>query len=303
MRYIIQDFFQVKDVVGSNQTDVEVSYGVDNEFFKLWLDERMNYTCALFEDTVNYSDVHEKAQDNKLRKLSEFAHIDSQTESTLDIGCGWGANLEYQATVNKVPNVHGITLSAEQHKFCVDRNLPNTTALCQDYKDYAPALKFDSVISICMMEHIVSPEEARAGNAVALYRDYFKKVHSWTKPNTYFGLQTITRCQVPRTKKDLDDIRHATYIIFPGAVTPRVEDIIVAAIPYYEVMEMHSRRFHYKRTCEHWLSGVEKHEATIIKRWGQQVFDDYTRYLTTCINAFEHNWQSLHQYSLKRLDK
>jgi cyclopropane-fatty-acyl-phospholipid synthase len=288
--------------VGSNQTDIEVSYGVGNDFFRLWLDERMNYTCALFEDSTNFSDNFEKAQDNKLRKLSEFAHIDAHTESVLDIGCGWGANLEYQSTINKVPNVHGITLSPEQHKFCKGRNLPNTTVLCEDYKKYEPTLKFDAVMSICMMEHIVSPEDARAGKAVELYRDYFKRVHSWTKPNTYFGLQTITRCGVPRKKKDLEDIKHATYIIFPGAVTPRVEDIIVAANPYYEVMEMHSRRFHYKKTCEHWLTGVQKHETEIRAKWGAQVFDDYTRYLSTCIKAFEENWQSLHQYSLKRLD-
>lgn len=288
--------------MGSNQTDIEVSYGVDNDFFKLWLDERMNYTCALFEDTVNYSDRFEDAQDNKLRKLSEFAHIGKHTESVLDIGCGWGANLQYQALVNKLPAVHGFTLSIEQHKFCADRKLPNTTVTCQDYKKYEAPRKFDAIMSICMMEHIVSPEEARKGNQVALYRDYFKRAHSWSKPGSYFGLQTITRCAVPRKKADLDDLRHATYVIFPGAVTPRVEDIIVAAHPYYEVMEMHSRRFHYKKTCEHWLAGVQKNEALILKKWGAQVYSDYTRYLSTCIKAFEHNWQSLHQYSLKRLE-
>jgi cyclopropane-fatty-acyl-phospholipid synthase len=289
-------------VVGSNQSEIEVSYGVGNEFFKLWLDARMNYTCALFEDTVNFSDSFNTAQDNKLRKLSEFAHIDVHTESVLDIGCGWGANLEYQATVNKVPQVHGFTLSEEQYKFCRDRNLPNTTVHCEDYKKYEAPRKFDAVMSICMMEHIVSPEEARAGNQVALYRDYFKRVHSWTKPNTFFGLQTITRCGVPRKKKDLDDMRHATYIIFPGAVTPRVEDIIVAAIPYYEVMEMHSRRLHYRKTCEHWRTGLRNNESFVREKWGAQVFEDYDRYLSTCITAFENNWQSLHQYSLKRLD-
>lgn len=288
--------------MGSNQTEIEVSYGVGNDFFQLWLDSRMNYTCALFEDTENFSDNFDKAQDNKLAKLSEFAHIGPHTESVLDIGCGWGANLEYQATVNKVPDVNGITLSPEQHKFCVGRNLPNTTALCQDYKLYEPTKKFDAIMSICMMEHIVSPEEARKGNQVALYRDFFRRAHSWSKPNSYFGLQTITRNGVPRNKKDLEDLRHATYVIFPGAVTPRVEDIIVAATPYYEVMELHSRRHHYKKTCEIWLSGVQKNETTILRKWGQQVYDDYVRYLSTCIKAFEENWQSLHQYSLRRLE-
>ncbi|MEZ4749737.1 MAG: hypothetical protein R3B54_03650 [Bdellovibrionota bacterium] len=76
----------------------------------------------------------------------------------------------------------------------------------------------------------------------------------WKQPGTYFGLQTITRCQVPRNKKDLDDLRHATYVIFlPGAVTPRVEDIIVATILYFEVMECTFHVFSLSQDPEHWL--------------------------------------------------
>jgi cyclopropane-fatty-acyl-phospholipid synthase len=282
----------------STQNEVEVSYGVSNEFFKLWLDERMNYTCALFDGT----DDLEEAQDKKLARLSRFANINRHTESVLDIGCGWGANLEYQATVNKVPAVHGFTLSPMQHKVCVERGLTNVTATCENYLHYQAPRKFDAIMSICMVEHVVRPEEARAGKAVDLYRDYFRRAHEWSKPGTYFGLQAITRCNVPRNKADLDDLRHATYVIFPGAVTPRVEDLIIAANPYYEVMEMVSMRDHYKRTCEHWLMRLQKHEGKIRKESGNEVFDDYQRYLSTCIKAFEHNWQSLHQFSLRRLN-
>lgn len=288
--------------MGSSQADVEVSYGVSNEFFRLWLDDRMNYTCALFKDTENYSDQHEAAQDNKLRLLSEYAHINSGTQSVLDIGCGWGANIAYQALVNKVPDVHGFTLSNEQWKFCADRNLPNTTATCQDYKKYEAPKKFDAIMSICMVEHVVTPDDARAGRAVALYRDYFRRAHSWSKPGSYFGLQAITRNRVPRGKQDLDDMRHATYVIFPNAVTPRVEDLIVAATPYYEVMEMVSGRRHYEQTCFLWREGLRKHETEIRAKWGDTVFTDYDRYLSTCIKAFQEDWQSLHRFSLKRLD-
>jgi len=282
----------------STQDEVEVSYGVSNDFFKLWLDERMNYTCALFEGTDNL----EEAQDKKLARLSTLAGIDSRTESVLDIGCGWGANIEYQATVNKVPHVHGFTLSKEQHAICVGRDLPNTTATCENYLDYKAPRQFDAIMSICMVEHVVRPEDARAGRAIELYRDYFRRAHSWSKPGTKFGLQAITRCGVPRTRKELDDLRHATYTIFPGAVTPRVEDLIVAAHPYYEVMTMYSMRDHYQRTCEHWLMRLQKNEQYIRKTWGDQVYSDYDRYLSTCITAFIKSWQSLHQFSLRRLD-
>jgi len=288
--------------MGSSQQEVEVSYGVSNEFFELWLDERMNYTCALYDDTKNFSDNFEQAQDNKLKRLSRMAGITRQTESMLDIGCGWGANIEYQALINKVPNVYGITLSEEQWKKCVDRKLPNTTALCKNFWQYEPDTKFDAVMSICMVEHMVTPEDARAGKAVDIYRNYFNRIHGWTKPGTMFGLQAITRCNVPRKREQLDNLRHATYTIFPGAVTPRVEDLIVAANPYYEVVELYSMRDHYRATTAEWLARLRKHEGVIREKWGNQVFVDYDRYLSTCVEAFINNWQSLHQYSLRRLN-
>src|SRR5690606_31686271 len=155
----------------------------------------------------NYSDNFEEAQDNKLAFLTKLAHIGPHTESMLDIGCGWGANIEYQATVNKVPDVHGVTLSIEQHKKCVERtkHLGNVTAVCGDFMKYEAPKKFDALTCICMMEHLVTPEDARAGKAVDIYREFFKRAHSMSKPGSYFALQAITRCGVPRNNKDLDD--------------------------------------------------------------------------------------------------
>src|SRR5262245_21861090 len=107
----------------SNQREVEVSYDVDNEFFRLWLDERMNYTCALFEGT----DSLEEAQLKKLAWLHDAAHVRPDS-SVLDIGCGWGANIEYLSQQRGVRDVHGITLSTAQHAEIRRRALPGVTA-------------------------------------------------------------------------------------------------------------------------------------------------------------------------------
>ena len=164
----------------SNQREVEVSYDVDNEFFRLWLDERMNYTCGLFEGTESL----EQAQLNKLAWLHDAAHV-KPSSSVLDIGCGWGANIEYLAQDRGVRDVHGITLSSAQHAEIKRRAIPGVTATCVSYLDYQPPVKFDSIISICMMEHIVTPAEARAGKAIDMYRNYFWLVHSWTRPGAW----------------------------------------------------------------------------------------------------------------------
>jgi cyclopropane-fatty-acyl-phospholipid synthase len=61
-------------------------------------------------------------------------------------------------------------------------------------------------------------------------------------------------------------------------------------------------RDHYRKTTEHWLMRLEKNEKLIRKNFGDPVYEDYQRYLSTCIRAFINHWQSLHQFSLRRLD-
>ena len=93
--------------MGSTKDEVQVSYDVSNEFFRLWLDERMNYTCAVYEHDEQSL---EAAQLNKLRILADFAHVTPESK-VLDIGCGWGANLEFLATTRGVKSAVGVTLS------------------------------------------------------------------------------------------------------------------------------------------------------------------------------------------------
>jgi cyclopropane-fatty-acyl-phospholipid synthase len=283
--------------MGSTKQEVQVSYDVSNEFFRLWLDERMNYTCGVFEGTDNL----EKAQLNKLNLIHDFARI-TPDKRVLDIGCGWGANIEFLACDKGVKDVHGVTLSSAQFEEIKRRNIPGVTAHCMDFFDYEPAAKFDALTSICMIEHVVSPEEARAGKAVERYRSYFRKAHAITHKGAHFGLQTILRNFVPRTKEDIRDVGWVTYAIFPGGITPRLEDIVMAVNPYWEIMEMKTRREHYGKTCWHWRDRLRKNEAFIRERWGSQVFEDYDRYLTTCVRSFDKHHQSLAQWSLRRID-
>ena len=281
----------------SDKAQVAVSYDVDNEFFRLWLDKRMNYTCAVFDDT----DDLDEAQVAKLAVLYDFARVTADAR-VLDIGCGWGANLEYLAVDRGLHDVHGITLSEAQLAEIARRNLPGVTASCVDYRDYAPAAPFDAIMSICMIEHVCTPEQARAGQAVARYRDYFRRAWQWSRPGAWFALQSILRNRVPRLAADIREVGWVTYQIFPGGITPRMEDIVAAVNPFWEIVEVRLRREDYRRTCEQWRDRLRAHEAPIRERWGDQLFHDYDRYLTACIRAFEMHYQSLAQWSLRRVD-
>ncbi len=284
--------------MGSSQTDVEVSYDVSNEFFRLWLDERMNYTCAVYESETQSL---EAAQLNKLKILSDYAKLTPE-KSLLDIGCGWGACLEYAVTARKAKRAVGVTLSRSQAEEVMARKLPGVDLAVADFMKWETNEKFDSLISICMMDHLCSPEEARKGRAVDIYRAYFKKCWELTNPGAWFGLQTILRNRIPRNKKDLEDIYFCTHVIFPGGLNPRLEDIIQAVNPYWEVVTCATRRVDYQRTTAEWLRRMKMHEKTIRQKWGDKVFDDYDRYLSTCVRAFDQHYSSLAQYELRRID-
>ncbi len=262
----------------------------------------MNYTSALFSEARGPDESLEDAQVSKLSFLHDAAHIEQQ-HRVLDIGCGWGANLEYLAVDRGVRNGHGITLSPAQLEEIRRRKLPGVTVDCVSYVDYRPAELFDAVVSIGMLEHVVSPEQTRAGKAIDLYRDYFRLAHSFTRPGAYFGLQTIVRDRIPRVSADVRDLAWVTRTIFPGSLAPRLEDVIVAVAPYWEVREVHARRDDYRRTSEIWRSRLRANEATIRGQFGDESFDLYDRYLGVCVRNFEAGYLSLSRFSLRRRDE
>ncbi|MEZ4259145.1 MAG: class I SAM-dependent methyltransferase [Polyangiaceae bacterium] len=280
----------------STQEQIEISYDVSNEFFKLWLDERMHYTCGVWDAE---HDTLEKAQENKSRILYDLAEM-SPEKTILDIGCGWGANLEYIAK-RGCKAAHGITLSSAQVEECNARKIPKVLAQLCDYKDFVPKEPYDALVSIEMVDHVVSPAQANAGQAVDLYRKYFNKMASFTKPGGLFAFQSILRNRVPRNRKDLEDLKFTADIIFPGGLNARIEELIVALSPSWELLELYMRREDYGKTTAEWLRRLRAHEKTIRERWGDQVFVDYDRYLDTCVRAFDAHWSGDVQMKLRRI--
>ena len=293
--------------MGSSQSDVEVSYDVGNEFFRLWLDERMNYTCAVFESP---DQSLEAAQLNKLHILSEFANA-GPNMAVLDIGCGWGACLEYLSNVRQVERAVGVTLSRAMADEVNQRGIRGVECVTADFMKWDTTEKFDGLISICMIDHLCSPEEARQGKAVDIYRDYFKKCWEVTKPGSSFGFQAILRNRTPKmrpwgglpadTRQDLEDFSFSSREIFPNGLNPRLEELVAAVNPHWEIAALHTRREDYQRTTAEWLRRLRLHEGVIRERWGDKVFADYDRYLSTCVRAFDIHYSSLVQMKLRRI--
>jgi cyclopropane-fatty-acyl-phospholipid synthase len=280
----------------STQEEIEVSYDVSNAFFELWLDKNMHYTSAVFDrDDMTL----EEAQENKAKWLYEFAEV-TPDKTVLDIGSGWGSMIDY-CVRRGCKEGHGITLSTEQLNWAKARNLPNAKFILCDYKDYAPAEPYDALVSVEMIDHLCSPAQAREGLAVDLYRAYFNKLASWVKPGACFGFQAILRNRIPRGRQDLLDLQFTADIIFPGGLNPRLEELIQAVNPSWEILQLNTRRTHYGRTTGEWLRRMREHEAFIRGKWGDKVYDEYDRYLSTCVKGFANHWSSDVQMKLVRI--
>ena len=280
----------------ANRANIQHHYDVSNAFFRLWLDENMHYTCAVFDEKHT---TLEAAQENKSRILYELAEM-SPEKSILDIGCGWGANLEYVSRRGSRA-AHGVTLSPLQTEEIQARDLKNVRVWCKDYKDFTPDEPYDALVSIEMVDHVVSPAQAAKGLAVDLYRDYFEKCWKLAKPGAHFAFQSILRNRVPRTKKDLEDLRFTADVIFPGGLNARIEELVMAISPYWELKELYMRREDYGKTTAEWLRRMKLHEAHIRATWGDAIYDDYDRYLSTCVRAFENHWSGDVQMKLRRI--
>ena len=280
----------------STQQEIDVSYSVSNEFFQLWLDENLHYTSALYSRPDM---TLEEAQEEKLERLYNFAELDD-TKTVLDIGCGWGSAID--CVVRRgIKRADGITLSTEQLAWCKERNLPKSDFILCDYALYEPKEKYDGLISIEMIDHLCSPAQARQGKAVGIYRSYFNKLAEWVEPGAAFGFQAILRNRVPRKRADLEDLAFTADVIFPGGLNPRIEELVQAVNPYWEIEELHMLRTDYGKTTAEWLRRMRSHEAYIRKTWGNELFDDYDRYLRTCVIAFDKHWSGDVQMKLRRI--
>lgn len=280
----------------SKKHEIDESYSLSNDFFRLWLDEGMHYTSASF---LTGDETLEQAQVNKARILYEYAEM-SPDKLILDIGCGWGSNLEYISSQG-VKRAHGITLSKAQHEWIQQRNLPGVKALLCDFYEYEPEEKYDALVSIEMIDHLCSPAQANEGKAIDIYRDYFRRCAEWVKPGSYFACQAILRNRVPRTRKDLEDLAFTADVIFPGGLNPRLEELVAAVNPYWEILELRTQRTSYGKTTGEWLRRLRAHETTIREKWGDRVYDDYDRYLSTCVRAFDNHWSSDVQMKLRHI--
>lgn len=225
----------------NSKRNVSYHYDIGNDFYSLWLDRTLTYSCAYFKKE---NDSLERAQLNKYEYISKKLQL-KKGETLIDIGCGWGGMMFYAAE-NYGVKCEGYTLSEEQYNYLIDEiRKRNLTDWIKVYlKDYREARgKFDKLVSIGMFEHV----------GKKFYPVFFEVVKKLLKPKGIGLLQTIG------SSKDKPSDPWITKYIFPGGFIPALQVIVNIMnqkdLVFFDIEDL---RRHYAKTLDKWTERFEE---------------------------------------------
>ncbi len=291
---LVQAFERVRHWLRSNsksqaQRNIAHHYDLGNEFYRLWLDETMTYSSALFRSG---QEPLERAQEAKYAALIDRLGV-QPGEHVLEIGCGWGGFAEYAARERGL-RVTGVTISRAQHGFATERiraaGLADRVELrLEDYRDTTG--EYDAVASIEMFEAV----------GEAYWPTYFDTLRKRLKPGRSAALQIITIAEERRAyyHRGVDFIQK---YIFPGGMLPSPADLTReaarAGLAWQGSAEFGES---YSQTLRRWHDSFSA-------RWDEIAalgFDDRFRrmwdfYLTSCAAAFHTGNCDVTQVTLSR---
>ncbi len=269
-----------------NKKDIKYHYDIGNDFYSLWLDESMTYSCAYFEHP---DDSLHQAQMNKVDYLLKKLNL-KEGQTLLDIGSGWGELIIRAAKQYGVKSM-GITLSEEQFAKTKERikneNLEGLVDVkLQDYRELVSSgAQFDRLVSVGMMEHV-----GRAN-----IPDFIAAADSLLKYGGVFLLHTITKQIETETNAWIERY------IFPGGYIPPIREL-VATLPEHDfyIKDMESLRLHYAKTLEFWADSFEKNLDAVRKKFDEPFIRMWRAYLNSCIYGFRYRVVDIHQFILEK---
>lgn len=268
-----------------SEKDVQSHYDIGNDFYKLWLDPTLTYSCAYFEDG-NKDDL-EKAQEDKIHHILDKLHP-QKGKTLLDIGCGWGT-LMLTAAKEYGLKVTGVTLSEEQYKFVqkkiYDQNLQDVAEIkLEDYRELGDK-QWDYVTSVGMFEHV--GKENLEG--------YFADVSKYLKQDGTALIHGITRQQGGAVNAWINKY------IFPGGYIPGLQEQIGHIIDNdLQVDDVEMLRRHYQRTLEIWDKNFNNSRKEIQNKMGERFTRMWDLYLQACAASFESGNIDVVQYLITK---
>ncbi|WP_282802509.1 SAM-dependent methyltransferase [Secundilactobacillus kimchicus] len=266
----------------NSEKDIQRHYDIGNDFYQLWLDDTMTYSCAYFEHD---NDTLEQAQLNKDRHI--LNKLNPQVgKRLLDIGSGWGTLL-FMAAEDFGLKVTGVTLSQEQYDYTSEqikkRHLEDRVdVLLMDYREVND--KFDYITSIGMFEHV-------GKDNLGLY---FEKVKNCLNPGGRALIHGITG---QHRGAGVDPFLNK--YIFHGGYIPNVAEILSHIMDAgMQLTDLETLRRHYQKTLEIWNENYNNVSTQVEKKYGVQFSRMWSLYLQACAASFEAGNIDVMQYLL-----
>ena len=266
-------------------------YDISNEFYRLWLDDRMVYSCAYFQSA---EDDLGTAQLQKLDYICRKLRL-QPGERFLDVGCGWGA-LIIHAALNYGVNATGITLSREQAQMANERiRKSGLNERCRveirDYRELDSWERFDKIASVGMFEHV--GEE--------LLPEYFERTFRLLRPGGVFLNHGIARAQCAPKPKRPTFI--STYVFPDGDLVPISTTMRFAEAAGFELRDLESLREHYSITLHNWLQRLQRNADAIRRMTDEVTYRIFRLYLSGSAHWFATARNNVHQALLAKPDR
>lgn len=258
--------------------NAEHHYNIGNDLYELMLDRRMVYSCGYWKNTKSL----DKAQEQKLDLICKKLGL-KKDMTVLDIGCGWGAFLEYAARNYGIKGV-GVTPAGEQVKLARERLKGlNVKILQRDYRDVSG--KFDRIVSVGSFEHI----------GYKNYRTFFEICDEHLKPGGMMLHHTIGG--------NVDGVKADPWIekyIFPGGNIPGLGQIVKAIEGRFMIEDLHNFGPDYAKTLLAWHKNFVKQYPKIKDRYDERFYRMWEFYLLMCAAGFHERNMHLWQIVMRR---
>jgi cyclopropane-fatty-acyl-phospholipid synthase len=276
--------------------EVQAHYDLSDDFFRLFLDPTMTYSCAYFDrrQDITLEEAQIRKIDLALGKLGLRSGM-----TLLDVGCGWGSTMRRAIETYDV-NVIGLTLSKNQaahvqKAFDVMDTARSRRVLLQGWEQFDEPV--DRIVSIGAFEHF----------GYDRYDDFFKMAYGILPDDGVMLLHTITALTGPQmVERDLpmseEFVSFSEFIateIFPGGQLPAIETVeFHSSKAGFTLTRRQSLQQHYARTLDHWAAALEARQSEAIKIQSEEVYQRYMKYLTGCANAFRAGYIDVNQFTL-----
>lgn len=269
--------------LSGSQRNIHYHYDIGNEFYQLWLDKEMVYTCAYFpEPGASLEDAQIAKMDLVCRKLRLRAG-----QTVVEAGCGWGALARHMAGRYGV-KVRAYNISREQISHARARaraeGLEGRVEYIQD--DYRTITgTYDVFVSVGMLEHVGPDHYGELGRVIdrCLAKDGIGLIHT-------IGQNSATPMSPWFLKR-----------IFPGSYPPTLREMMTLFEPSeFTVLDVENLRLHYAKTCEHWLARFEHHRDRVREMFDECFIRAWRLYLSGCIVNFNIGSLQLFQVVFSR---